>query len=139
MVVNAPDKCVIVVDGDLPVGLALNTAAILSLTIGRHVDGVLGDDVKDADGFLHRGITGIPVPILRGDTASLASLMVRAAAVPEVFVVDFTRTAQTSRTYDEYISRMSEIGTGDLPYAGVGLAGPKKPVDKLVGNFSLYR
>ncbi|QFZ19111.1 DUF2000 domain-containing protein [Saccharothrix syringae] len=139
MVVNAPDKCVIVVDGDLPVGLALNTAAILSLTIGRHVDGVLGDDVKDADGFAHRGITSLPVPILRGDAAALAALVVKAAAVPEVFVVDFTRTAQTSRTYDEYISRMAEIGTGDLPYVGVGIAGPKKPVDRLVGNFALYR
>lgn len=139
MVVNAPDKCVIVVDGDLPVGLALNTAAILSLTIGRHVDGVLGDDVKDADGFLHRGITSIPVPILRGDAAALAALVVRAASVPEVFAVDFTRTAQTSRTYDEYIARMSEIGTDDLPYVGVGLAGPKKAVDRLVGSFSLYR
>lgn len=136
---DAPDKCVIVVDAELPVGLALNTAAILSLTIGRHVDGVLGNDVKDADGFLHRGITSLPVPILRGDTATLASLVVAAAAVPEVFEVDFTKTAQTSRTYDEYTARMAETATADLPYVGVGLAGPKRAVDKLVGNLSLYR
>ncbi|MEU3622129.1 hypothetical protein BS329_34090 [Amycolatopsis coloradensis] len=139
MAIDAPEKCVIVVDGELPVGLALNTAAILSLTVGRHVDGVLGDDVKDADGFVHRGITSIPVPILKGDTETLASLVVRAAAVPSVFVVDFTRTAQTSRTYDEYTSRMSESGTAELPYVGVAVAGPRKAVDKLVGSFALYR
>ena len=41
-------KCVMIIDQDLPVGLIANTAAVLALTIGHRIDGIIGEDVTDA-------------------------------------------------------------------------------------------
>jgi len=48
-------KCVIVIDRDLPPGLAANAAAALGMSLGAQVDGLIGPDVADADGVVHRG------------------------------------------------------------------------------------
>ena len=47
-------KCVIVVDRDLPLGLKTNAAAALGMSLGAQVDGLIGPDVIDADGYTHR-------------------------------------------------------------------------------------
>ncbi len=134
------DKVAIVIDESLAIGLAMNTVAALALSVGRLVDGILGGDVKDADGLIHTAITKVPVPILKSDAAGLKDIFLKARSAPSgVFVVDFTTTAQTSRTYDEYEERLAEIPTADLPYIGVALSGPKKDINKLVGSLPLYR
>ncbi|GAA1938179.1 DUF2000 domain-containing protein [Kitasatospora viridis] len=133
------DKCAIVIDRDLATGLAMNTVAALSLSVGRFVDGIIGDEVKDGDGRSHTGITAIPLPILKGTAEDLRDLVLRAAALPEVFVVDFTAVAQSSRTYDEYTQRTAELPTEELPYIGVAVCGTKAAVNKLTGSLPLYR
>ena len=60
-------KSGIVVDHTLPVGLIANTAAVLSMSIGKMVGGIIVDDAVDKDGSIHRGITRAVVPILKGD------------------------------------------------------------------------
>jgi hypothetical protein len=134
-----PDKVVIVIDGELPVGLAMNTVAALALTVGRTIDGILGEDVNDADGFAHPGITKVPVPILKSDARQLSDIVIKAAELTAVFVVDFTKTAQMSRTYDEYGGKMSSIGTADLQYIGIAISGSKRDVNKIAGSLPLYR
>lgn len=133
------EKCAIVVDKELPAGLAMNTVAALALSVGEFTDGIVGDDVKDADGRLHTGITSIPLPILKADAGELRDLAVRSVDVSDVFVVDFTSVAQSSRSYDEYTRRTAEIPTRELPYIGMALCGSKKAVDKLTGSLPLYR
>jgi hypothetical protein len=139
MPIDPPDKVVIVIDGDLPIGLAMNTVAALSLTVGRMVDGILGDDVKDLDGCVHTGITKVPVPILRSDAEALKGIAAKAAALPALFVVDFTDTAQSARSYDDYTAQLGTIANADLRYVGIAVAGGKKDVNKLVGSLPLYR
>ena len=95
--------------------------------------------MKDADGRLHTGITSIPLPILKADAGELRDLAVRSVDVSDVFVVDFTSVAQSSRSYDEYTRRTAEIPTRELPYIGMALCGSKKAVDKLTGSLPLYR
>jgi len=133
------EKCAIVVDKELPAGLAMNTVAALALSVGKFTDDIVGDDVKDADGRLHTGITSIPLPVLKADAGELRDLAVRALGASDVFVVDFTSVAQSSRSYDEYTRRTAEIPTGDLPYIGVALCGSRKAVDRLTGSLPLYR
>jgi len=133
------EKCAIVVDKDLPAGLAMNTVAALALSVGKFADGIVGDDVKDADGRLHTGITSIPLPVLRADAGELRDVAVRAVGASDVFVVDFTSVAQSSRSYDEYTRRTAEIPTGELPYVGLALCGSRKAVDKITGSLPLYR
>ncbi|MFI6541609.1 DUF2000 domain-containing protein [Streptomyces prunicolor] len=133
------EKCAIVVDKELPAGLAMNTVAALALSVGKFTDDIVGDDVKDADGRLHTGITSIPLPVLRADAGELRDVAVRALGASDVFVVDFTSVAQSSRSYDEYTRRTAEIPTGELPYIGVALCGSRKAVDRLTGSLPLYR
>ena len=58
------EKCVIVVDENLPFGIIANTAAILGITMGMKMPDVVGNDVLDLEGNPHMGIIQFPVPIL---------------------------------------------------------------------------
>ncbi|MFI7385095.1 DUF2000 domain-containing protein [Streptomyces sp. NPDC049813] len=138
-VVASFEKCAFVVEQDLAPGLAMNTVAALSMSVGRFVEGIVGDPVKDAEGRTHTGITAIPLPVLRGAAADLREIVLKAAALPDVFVVDFTAVAQSSRSYDEYTDRTAQVATGDLPYVGVAVCGSKSAVNKLTGSLPLYR
>lgn len=60
------EKCVMVIDGSLPLGIIANTAAILGITLGKKLPEVVGPDVIDQSGNEHSGIIEFPVPILRG-------------------------------------------------------------------------
>ncbi len=133
------EKCAIVVDKELAPGLAMNTVAALSLSVGKFVDGIVGDAVKDGDGRSHTGITAIPLPILKGGGADLTDIVAKAAELPDVFLVDFTSIAQSSRTYDEYTRRTFELPTAQLPYIGVAVCGSRAAVNKLTGSLPLYR
>ena len=46
------EKCVIVMDENLPSGIIANTAAILGITMGMKMPDVVGNDVPDAEGSL---------------------------------------------------------------------------------------
>ena len=72
------EKCVLVIDGTLPLGLIANTAAILGITLGKHLPQAVGPDVRDKSGRAHLGITALPVPILRADPTRASPETVRA-------------------------------------------------------------
>ncbi|MEU6816839.1 DUF2000 domain-containing protein [Streptomyces sp. NPDC046860] len=132
-------KCVIVVNGDLPAGLTANAASVVSLTLGRSVPELIGPDVKDADGDAHLGITYIPVPILKAPAERVAEIHRLATADPEAVVVGFSDLAQSCRTYDEYIERMSQAAPDSLTYSAIGLFGPRKQLNKWTGSLALLR
>lgn len=69
------EKCVIIVDENLPLGIIANTAAILGITMGMKMPDVVGKDVIDSDGNPHMGIIQFPVPILKGNTEILKSIL----------------------------------------------------------------
>lgn len=96
-------KCVMVIDEQLPAGLAVNTAAVLALTLGSRMEALIGPDVVDGSERVHVGITTLPIPILKADGEMLRRLWAQATASGEVFVVDFTDVAQTSHAYGDYI------------------------------------
>ena len=60
------EKCVMVIDESLPLGIIANTAAIMGITLGKKMPEVVGADVTDQSGNEHLGIIELPVPILRG-------------------------------------------------------------------------
>jgi hypothetical protein len=59
------EKCVIILDENLPLGLQANASAVLGATIGKIVDGIIGDDIIDASNEIHQGITNTVMPILK--------------------------------------------------------------------------
>lgn len=135
------EKCVMVLDEHLPLGLIANTAAILGITLGKKMPEVVGADVADQSGNAHLGIIEFPVPILKGTPENLKALREKlyAPEFEEVTVVDFSDLAQSCKTYDEFISKMHTAAEIDLSYFGVALCGPKKKVNKLTGSLPLLR
>ena len=60
------NKCVIVLDENLPLGLLVNSAAVLMMSIGKLHPDLVGRNLEDGSGHEHRGITTVPLPILKG-------------------------------------------------------------------------
>lgn len=134
-------KCVLIIDSELPLGLLANTAAVLALTIGKRVEGLIGPDVVDGSGEIHTGITTIPLPILKSTKENLQVLKkkVTTEAFQDLLVVDFSNAAQTTKTYEEYTQKIAAYTSEDLDYLGIALYGDRKKINKLAGNLSLLR
>ena len=93
---STTSKCVMVLDENLPLGLLANTAAILGITLGKHMPEAVGADVLDGSGKAHLGIIMFPVPILRGDAEQIRAIRETLYGVDyqDVIVVDFSDVAQ---------------------------------------------
>lgn len=135
------EKCVIVLDERLPLGIIANTAAILGITLGKAMPEVVGADVTDKTGREHAGIIQFPVPILKGDTEIIKFLRERLyePEFSDVTVVDFSDLAQGCKTYDEFIEKMKDAPERDLNYFGIAMCGVKKKINKLTGQMPLLR
>jgi hypothetical protein len=133
------DKCVIVIDSDLPIGLIANTAAVLALTLGNKIEGIIGPIVVDGDGSTHEGITNAPIPILKGTRAILKELRDTINDYPNLFIVDFSNAAQTTKNYDDYTNKIVSFTNENLQYLGIAIYGYKKSVNKLTGSIPLLR
>jgi hypothetical protein len=134
-------KCVMVVDQNLPLGLLANTAAVLAISIGDRVKGIVGEDVIDGDGTVHKGITKATVPLLKGDSDLIRSLRDRLLLMPidGLFFVDFCDIAQQSKHYDDYKNNIALVPANELNYLGIAICGQDKDVNKLTGNIGLLR
>ena len=128
------EKCVMVIDEHLPLGIIANTAAIMGITLGKKMPEVVGADVTDKTGNDHLGIIEFPVPILKGNAESI-----KAPDFSDLTVVDFSDLAQGCKTYDEFIEKMKEVSEIDLNYLGIAICGSKKKVNKLTGSMPLLR
>jgi hypothetical protein len=133
-----PERCVIVVDADLPPGLAANAAAVLALTLGAREPALAGADLVDADGREHPGLIPIGLPVLKAPRAALTELRGRAADAG-LGVIDFPTFGQTTTDYDAVRSAVAATPAGDLQYLGVAVYGERRPVGRLTGNLPLLR
>lgn len=134
-------KCVLIVDGHLPIGLAANTAAVLAMSLGRLHPELIGADLFDQDGQMHPGITTTVLPILKSQPEQLVDIARRVRELPsgEVLMIDVTTTAQQSKTYEEYQSALSTSSTTDLTYIGLCLFGHAPRIKSLTGSLALLR
>lgn len=132
-----PEKCVIVLDDALPVGLAANTAAILGISLGKRRPDLVGSDACDNDGRLHTGVIETPLPILKASADTLSEL--QTTADDSLTVLDFSDLAQRCRTYDEFLDKMAATPSGALRTIGLALCGPAKMVNALTGRLPLLR
>ena len=126
------EKCVMVIDEELPTGIIANTAGIMGITLGKKLPETVGPDVSDRNGRSHLGIIAIPVPILKASKLYEPSFS-------ELTVVDFSNVAQSCNDYDEFTSKAAQTDGDSFQYFGVGICGAKKLVNKLTGNLPLLR
>lgn len=135
------EKCVIVIDENLPLGIIANTAAIMGITLGKKMPEVVGSDVVDKTGNEHLGIIEFPVPILKGNIDSIKAIREKLYEpdFSDLTVVDFSDLAQSCKTYDEFIGKMGTAAETDLNYFGIAICGTKKKINKLTGSMGLLR
>jgi hypothetical protein len=133
------NKMVVVIATEAPIGVALNTAALLGVGLGRHHDDTVGPDTTDASGAAHTGMCAYPIPVLRAPAEQLQSLRAQAAARPDVTIHDMHQVAQQARTYDQMSTTLSGTKPEDIDYLGLALFGPRATIDSLTGALPLYR
>ena len=135
------EKCVMVIDEALPLGIIANTAAILGITLGEERPGLVGADVTDRSGRRHPGIIEFPVPVLKGSAAVIRHLRERLydPDYSDLTVVDFSDLAQGCKTYGEFIDKMARVPEEELNYLGIAVCGAKKKVNRLTGSMGLLR
>ena len=135
------EKCVMVIDEQLPLGIIANTAAIMGITLGKKMPEVVGADVTDKTGKEHLGIIEFPVPILKGNAESMKAIREKLyePEFSDVTVVDFSDLAQSCKNYEEFIGKMKGSSETDLRYFGIAICGAKKKVNKLTGSMPLLR
>jgi len=135
------EKCVMVIDESLPIGIIANTAAIMGITLGKKMPEVVGADVTDRSGSEHLGIIEFPVPILRGTRPVIRQIREKLYQpdFQDLTVVDFSDLAQSCKTYREFIEKMGRVPESTLQYFGIAICGPRKKVNKLTGSMPLLR
>lgn len=135
------EKCVMVLDESLPLGILANTAAIMGITLGKNMPEVVGADVTDQSGGEHLGIIKFPVPILRGTRTMIKQIREKLCQPDfrDLTVVDFSDLAQSCKTYDEFVEKMGHVPESALQYFGIAICGPKKKVNQLTGSLPLLR
>ncbi len=133
------NKCVIILDQDLPIWLLANSSAVLALTLGKNVDGILGRDIEDGSGEKHEGITNTVLPILKTEKDNLTTIREKANGIDNVLVVDFSDVAQRTKNYSDYATQLKATKSEDLRYLGIALYGDKQAINSLTGNLPLLR
>jgi hypothetical protein len=134
---EVPLKWVVVIDEALPPGRAANAAVCVAAATNQTAVGLLGEDAKDASGAIHPGLPWIGCTVLGAPSARISEIRARAAAQPEVALVDMPTQAQHTRVYADYLFGVSRSRSVDLSYYAVSLVGPRKLVDKLVKGLQL--
>lgn len=130
-------KCVLVIDKTLPQGLIANTAAVLTLSLGKLHPELIGADNINNDGEVHTGITSIPIPILASSPESIKAI--RSSLKDEATLVDFSNVAQSTKNYQDYSKKLASTKAEDIEYLGIAVYGTKKVVNKYTGNLGLIR
>lgn len=130
-------KWVVVVNADIPVGLAANAVACVAASSGQAVTGLIGPGGRDASGFEHPGLPWAGCALLSADGAALGALWAKAALREDVLVVDMPAAAQDTRVYREYLDALSTTPADDLVLYALSLVGPRNAVDRLVGKLPL--
>ncbi len=135
------EKCVMILDENLPLGLIANTAAIMGVTLGKKLPEVVGEDVLDRSGNVHLGIIEFPVPVLKSSPEAIKAVREKLyqPEFQELTVVDFSDLAQGCRTYDEFIGKMEQVPEEALQYFGIAICGTKKKINQLTGSMPLLR
>ena len=135
------DKCVMVLDKDLPLGILANTAGIMGITLGKHIPETVGPDVMDKSGKEHLGIIELPVPILKADQEKIREIreQLYRPEYADLVGVDFSDVAQSCNVYEEYIKKAASVAEEEMTYFGIGICGARKLVNKLTGSLPLLR
>ena len=130
-----------IIDKDLPLGLIANTAGVLGMSIGKFASDLIGEDVVDQCQKIHKGITTVPIPILKATKEEIFQIQtkIREEFDSELLMIDFSNVAQSCITYADYTQKAAKTHQDEYCYLGIALLGDKRKVNQLTGNLPLLR
>lgn len=132
-------RCTIVIDNQLPAGLAMNAASVIGISFGKLIENLVGPDRQSEDGLNYPGVIYAPLPVLLAEGNTLRELQKISSTDTEIFAMPFSALAQSCKTYDEYGERIASANSDNIELVAIGLIGPKKKITRLTGNLKLYR
>lgn len=130
-------KAAIVIDSELPTGLLANAVACITSGLFLNANKLVGPEVKGKD-VTYIPITNIPILILKPGSKSLEELCHKAHTLQLKYMA-FTKEAQSTTNYEEYISRVVDKPLEAVHLLGLGVVGEDKLVNSLVGNLPMLR
>jgi hypothetical protein len=131
-------KIAVVVRDDLELWQRLNvTAFLISAVTAAHPE-LVGEDYVDADGQRYLPMLGVPVLVFEAPAPVLTAARLRAVQ-REVPMAVYTRELFATGHDAENRSAVGAVAGASLDLVGVGLHGPKNPVDKIVKGARLHR
>lgn len=133
------NKCVVVLNENLPMGQLVNAAAVLMVSMGKLHPDLVGCNLEDGSGHVHQGITTVPLPVLKG-AGKLQELREGLKTHEgELTVVDLIDATSTTASYEEYARQLKKSGKEELNYHGLAIYGSRKLVNKYTGSLGLVR
>lgn len=132
------ERCVIVLNQELPPGKAANAAAVIALTIGQRHPELVGQPLVDASQVSHPGLIPIGIAVLSGSAEQLCTLRQNAAEAGSIDLIDFPQEGQQTKNYASFQEEITKVLLDDMVYLGVALVGRKKAISKLVADFTLF-
>lgn len=134
-----PERSVIIINNELPIGKAANAAAVVAFTLGQRHPSLVGEQFQDGTGTSYPGVIFTGVSILGASPGELIALSEKASAAANCDVVVFPLEGQTTVDYEEFRRVMADVTPERLGYLSIGLAGHRKSINKIVGNLKLLR
>jgi hypothetical protein len=133
-------KCAVIVNDQLAPGFAVNTAAVLGVSLGKLRSEMVGRDLPDSSGRLHHGITTVPIPVLKADPSFLSDLRSRLREFePDLTVIEVISATKTTKSYEEYAAVFETSPEAEIEFFGLALYGDKKTVARFTGGLPLLR
>lgn len=130
-------KSAIIVDESLPIGLLANAAACIATGLFNNQEDAYGPAIIGAD-HTFIPITKIPILILKKGKRDYSEILRRISGT-ELRCMIFTKEAQSTADYNEYMQRVTGKNLSDLQIVGIGIIGEDAQVTKVSGDMPLLR
>jgi hypothetical protein len=130
-----------IIDEELPSGIAANTAAALGISLSGRIGGLVGNRLVDRDGRLHEGVTNIAIPILVSSREELREMhdCIMEKGDSDVLLIGFDEVAQKSLNYKDYEEKLALTPKDKIDYLGICIYGPRSKVNKLTGRLRMMK
>lgn len=134
-------KIVATLVSNIPPEVALNVIGHLAISIGAYADNNLmgRSNIVDKSGVSHKGISKYPFIITQTKLEKLREAITKARENNDILMIDFPKQMLITEHDDELEKTLKSNFEPELEYLGAIFYGKSKDVNKITGNFSLWR
>lgn len=130
-------KAAVIINPEQPIGLLANSVACITSGLFLNGEEFVGPEIKGKD-VTYIPITKIPILILKPGNKSLLELCQQAQSVNLKYMA-FTREGQSTTDYSQYEKLVFNMPLKSVTLIGLGMVGPEKTVNSLVGSLPILR